>query len=217
MEASHVSVLLQETTALLQPRAGGRYLDGTLGGGGHAEQILINSSPDGQVLGLDWDDMALGIAQPRLARFGSRFIARRVSYAAAQEILADIGWASVHGVVLDLGLSSFQLESAERGFSFRSTARLDMRMDRRLSLDAYDIVNRYSEDRLEKLLRDFGEEPQARRIARAIVNDRMVKPFETTSDLAGLIARIKGRGKREHHPATQTFQALRIAVNGELQ
>lgn len=217
MEASHVAVLIQETIAFLQPRAGGRYLDGTLGGGGHAEQILIESSPDGQVLGLDWDDMALGMAQQRLARFGSRLIARRASYAAAQEILAEIGWASVHGAVLDLGLSSFQLDSVERGFSFRSPARLDMRMDRRQSLDAYEIVNRYSEGQLEKLLRDFGEEPQARRLARAIVNDRTVTPFETTVDLAGLVARVKRRGKRDHHPATQTFQALRIAVNGELE
>jgi 16S rRNA (cytosine1402-N4)-methyltransferase len=217
MEATHVSVLVQETIAFLQPRAGGRYLDGTLGGGGHAEQILIESSPDGQVLGLDWDDMALGMAQQRLVRFGSRLIARRASYAAAAEILAEIGWPSVHGAVLDLGVSSFQLESPERGFSFRSPARLDMRMDRRQSLDAYEIVNRYSNIQLERILRDYGEEPQARRLAKAIVGERTVKPIATTADLAQLVARIKGRGQRDHNPATQTFQALRIAVNRELQ
>ena len=121
------------------------------------------------------------------------------------------------GVVLDLGVSSFQLESVERGFSFRNLARLDMRMDRRQSLDAYEIVNRHSTAQLEKILRDYGEEPQARRLAKAIEGERAVRPIETTADLAQLVARVKGRGQRDHHPATQTFQALRIAVNGELQ
>jgi 16S rRNA (cytosine1402-N4)-methyltransferase len=217
MEAAHVSVLTRETMAFLQPTTGGRYLDGTLGGGGHAEQLLVESSPDGQVLGLDWDDVALDKAQQRLARFGARLIARRASYAAAEEILAEIGWDSVHGVVLDLGVSSFQLESVERGFSFRNLARLDMRMDRRQSLDAYEIINRYSAAQLEKILRDYGEDPQARRLAKAIEGERAVRPIETTADLAQLVARVKGRGLRDHHPATQTFQALRIAVNGELQ
>jgi 16S rRNA (cytosine1402-N4)-methyltransferase len=118
MEAAHVSVLTRETMAFLQPTTGGRYLDGTLGGGGHAEQLLVESSPDGQVLGLDWDDVALDKAQQRLARFGARLIARRASYAAAEEILAEIGWDSVHGVVVDLGVSSFQLNPPS-GFSLK--------------------------------------------------------------------------------------------------
>jgi 16S rRNA (cytosine1402-N4)-methyltransferase len=217
MDAMHVSVLPAEAVAFLQPRAGQRYLDGTLGGGGHTEQILTASSPDGQVLGLDWDDMALEAAQQRLAQFGERLIVRRASYATARPILAEIGWGVVQGVILDLGLSSFQLNAAERGFSFQSTARLDMRMDRRQTLDAYEIVNRYASAQLEELLRRHGEEPQARRLAKAIVDERARRPIETTTDLAQLITRIKGRGARGHHPATQTFQALRIAVNSELQ
>lgn len=216
MEPTHVTVMAREAMAFLQPAPGRRYLDGTLGGGGHTEKILEGSSPDGQVLGLDWDDMALEMAQRRLARFGSRLIARRASYAAAAQNLTEIGWSSVHGALLDLGLSSFQLDSPERGFSFRSEARLDMRMDKRQALDAYEIVNRYSNEALERVLREYGEEPQARRLAKTVVDARAVKPIESTAELVELVIRVKGRGARDHHPATQVFQALRIAVNREL-
>jgi 16S rRNA (cytosine1402-N4)-methyltransferase len=214
---AHVSVLVQEVIEFLRPGLGKRYLDGTLGGGGHSEQILIESHSEGQVLGLDRDDEALAVARERLRRFEGRFIARQASFADAQGILTEIGWNSVDGVVLDLGVSSLQIDSPERGFSFRSTAKLDMRMDRRQSLDAREIVNSFAVKELERILRDYGEEPQARRIAQAIVAGRKQRPLETTAQLVQIIERVKGRGRRDHHPATQVFQALRIAVNRELE
>jgi 16S rRNA (cytosine1402-N4)-methyltransferase len=192
-------------------------VDGTLGGGGHAEQILIQSNPDGQVLGLDWDDEAIAAAQKRLSRFGERLVVQRASFTAAREVLSELGWRSVDGVVLDLGVSSHQLESSERGFSFQARGRLDMRMDRRQSLDAYQIINSFSATELQRIFREYGEEPQARRIAAAIIGARKSKAIETTEELAGIVMRAKGARRREHHPATQTFQALRIAVNQELQ
>ena len=214
---SHVSVLVPELTALLGPRPGKRYLDGTLGGGGHAEPILIESSPDGQVLGLDRDDEALAAAQQRLQRFSSRLIMLQASFADALDILRSVGWYRVDGVVLDLGISSHQVDSLERGFSFRSDAALDMRMDRRQSTDARQILNSSSAGELERIFRDYGEEVHARRIARAIVDRRQTGPLENTGELVRVVERIKGRGRRDHHPATQVFQALRIAVNQELQ
>ena len=201
---------------MLSPGPGKRYLDGTLGGGGHSEPILINSSPDGQVLGLDRDDEALGAARERLRRFDKRLIARQASFAEAFDILGEIGWQHVDGAILDLGISSHQIDSLERGFSFRSDAALDMRMDRRQSIDAREIVNSYAAEDLARIFREYGEEPQARRLARAIVEQRQSRPLQSTGELARLIERIKGRGRREHHPATQVFQALRIAVNQEL-
>jgi 16S rRNA (cytosine1402-N4)-methyltransferase len=213
---AHVSVLVPEVMALLSPGPGKRFLDGTLGGGGHSEQILIDSSPDGQVLGLDRDDEALSAAGERLRRFEGRWITRQASFADAREVLGDIGWQRVDGAILDLGVSSHQIDSAERGFSFRSDVALDMRMDRRQSLDAREVVNSYPAEELARIFRDYGEEPRARRLAQAIVSERRSRPFERTGELAWLIELIKGRGRREHHPATQVFQALRIAVNGEL-
>jgi 16S rRNA (cytosine1402-N4)-methyltransferase len=192
-------------------------LDGTLGGGGHTEQILLQSSPDGEVLGLDLDDEALAAARQRLAGFGNRLLLRRANFAFAKTILSEIGWVAVDGVVLDLGVSSHQLESGERGFSFRTGARLDMRMDRRQSLDAEAIVNTFPVRELERILRQYGEEPQARRIALAIASERKMKAIKTTADLAAIVARVKAGGRRDHHPVTQTFQALRIAVNQELE
>jgi 16S rRNA (cytosine1402-N4)-methyltransferase len=206
-----------EVLQFLRPEPHRRYLDGTLGGGGHAEQILIQSAPDGQLLGLDWDDEAIAAAQERLSRFGKRLIIRQASFAAARQILAQLSWQSIDGVVLDLGVSSHQLESAERGFSFRARGRLDMRMDRRQALDAHQIVNTFSATELQRILYEYGEEPQARRVAAAIVGARRAGPIETTEALAAIIARAKGSHRREHHPATQVFQALRIAVNQELR
>lgn len=213
---AHVSVLLREVVEYLNPKPGKWYLDGTLGGGGHSEQILIESRPDGLVLGLDRDEEALGAARERLQRFGDRLSARQASFAEAGEILAAIGWQAVDGVILDLGISSHQIDSPERGFSFRGDGRLDMRMDRRQELDAQRILHSHSETELERIFRDYGEEPQARRIARALVAERKNQPIETTADLARFIARVKGKRGRDHHPATQVFQALRIAVNQEL-
>ena len=214
---THVSVLLKEAVGFLSPAPGRRYLDGTLGGGGHAEQILLGSSPDGEVLGLDRDDEALAAAEQRLRSFAPRLLTRQASFATAQQILNEIHWEKVDGVVLDLGISSHQVNDAERGFSFRSKARLDMRMDRRQSLDARQIVNTFGAAELEKIFRDFGEEPQARRLAQAIVAERKARSLETTDALAGLVERVKGQGWRDHHPATQIFQALRIAVNEEIR
>lgn len=209
--------MAREVLDFLRPEPRKRYLDGTLGGGGHTEQILMYSSPDGEVLGLDLDDEALAAARQRLTGFGDRLVARRANFAAAKAILSEIGWQLVDGIVLDLGISSYQLESQERGFSFRGGARLDMRMDRRQSLDAYEIVNAFSVAELERILRKYGEEPRARRIALAIGSERKIKAINTTEELAEIVARVKGRGRRDHHPATQTFQALRIAVNQELE
>jgi 16S rRNA (cytosine1402-N4)-methyltransferase len=213
MAFEHVSVLAHEVIEFLKPEPGKRYLDGTLGGGGHSEQILIKSGPDGLVLGLDRDDEALAAAGHRLSHFGARLCARRASFAAAGEILKELNWRSVDGAILDLGVASHHLDTPGRGFSFRLPARLDMRMDRRQRLDAYEIVNRYSAAELERIFRTYGEEPRARRIAAAIVAGR---PIETTVELAALVARAKGGRTGDSHPATQSFQALRIAVNQEL-
>jgi 16S rRNA (cytosine1402-N4)-methyltransferase len=214
---AHAAIMVQEVANLLQPETCRRYLDGTVGGGGHTERILIDSSPEGKVLALDRDDDAVAAAGERLHAFGDRVIVRWGNFSAATEILEEIGWGLVDGVVLDLGVSSHQLESKERGFSFLANARLDMRMDRRQSLDAAAIVNSFSVAELERILRDFGEERQARRIALAVEAERKAKPLETTAQLARLIERIKGSRGRGRHPATQAFQALRIAVNNELQ
>ena len=210
-------MLVREVIECLRPGPGKRYFDGTVGGGGHAEQILIESSPDGQVLAVDRDDTALGETQKRLGRFEGRVIARQASFADAKDILTEIGWNGVDGVILDLGMSSDQIDSPERGFSFRAAARLDMRMDRRQTVDARQIVNSFALEQLERIFRVYGEEPRARRIAQAIVAGRKQHTLETTAQLVQIIERIKGRGRRDHHTATQVFQALRIAVNQELQ
>jgi 16S rRNA (cytosine1402-N4)-methyltransferase len=166
---------------------------------------------------LDRDDEAIAAADERLRRFDRRFVARQASFADAKDILTEIGWNTVDGVVLDLGISSQQIDSPERGFSFRAQARLDMRMDRRQVLDAQEIVNSFSGDELERIFRDYGEESAARRIAQAIVAERRQRSIQTTTELVRIVERVKGRGQRQHHPATQVFQALRIAVNQELR
>jgi 16S rRNA (cytosine1402-N4)-methyltransferase len=217
MAFTHVSVLAREVGEFLRPQPGKRYLDGTLGAGGHAEKILLESSPSGRVLGLDLDEEALAAARARLRAYGERLISRQASFAAAKEILSELGWNSVDGAVLDLGVSSHQLDTPERGFSFRLSGRLDMRMDRRQSLHAFEIINRSSAAELERIFRNYGEEPRARRIAAAIVAARERRPIERTAELAALIAQAKGGRGRERHPATQSFQALRIAVNRELE
>src|SRR5262249_9256177 len=171
MVFTHVSVMAREVIDFLRPEPRKRYLDGTLGGGGHTEQILIQSSPDGQVLGLDLDDEALAAAAERLKGFGNRLVMRQANFTAAWGGFAEIGWQWVDGIVLDLGISSHHVASPERGFSFRGGAQLDMRMDRRQSLDAYQIVNVFSVSELERILREYGEEPQARRIALAIASE----------------------------------------------
>lgn len=217
MKFAHVPVLVREMVYFLKPQPGECYLDGTLGGGGHAEQILLHSSPDGKVLGLDRDEEAIAASRARLDAYRDRLTIRQAGFEQAREVLAELKWYQVDGVVLDLGVSTYQLDHPERGFSFQLNARLDMRMDRRQSLDAYDIVNTFSEAEIQRILRDYGEERQSRRIALAIAASRSKKPIETTAELAEIVIRAKGKPGQGHHPATQTFQALRIAVNRELE
>jgi 16S rRNA (cytosine1402-N4)-methyltransferase len=216
MNFGHTPVLIQESMGLLKPKSGERYLDGTLGGGGHTEQILVRSSPGGRVLGVDWDEDAVTAAQQRLSRFGDRLSIVQANFQQAKAILTDMNWAPIDGVILDLGVSSHQFDSPERGFSFQSSAPLDMRMDRRQRLTAHQIVNTFPEAELARIITEYGEDPKARRIAAMIAAERQERAIETTTDLARIIDRVKGRRNRAHHPATQTFQALRIAVNREL-
>jgi 16S rRNA (cytosine1402-N4)-methyltransferase len=212
MNVPHLSVLYKDIIHALSPRAGGRYIDGTLGAGGHAAGILEASAPDGELLGFDLDPQALAIARERLSGFGERTHIIQASYLEMAEQARSLGWEQVDGIVLDLGLSSMQLDTAERGFSFLQDGPLDMRFDPTLGSSAADLLNSLDEAELADILFRYGEERLSRRIARAIVNHR---PLSTTRQLADLV--LKTIGKRERiHPATRTFQALRIAVNGEL-
>lgn len=212
----HIPVLYDEVLKLLQPVTGGRYIDGTVGAGGHAGGILELSSPDGQLLGFDRDQSAIDVASERLAAYGSRVTLVNASYATMGAVAPGIGFDAVDGILLDLGLSSRQLADAERGFSFIHEGPLDMRFNTSEGESAADLINNLSEEELADIFWRYGEERQSRRIARLVVAHR---PLSTTSDLADLIAgnlgRPAGRAGRRH-PATQVFQALRIAVNDEL-
>jgi 16S rRNA (cytosine1402-N4)-methyltransferase len=213
----HVPVLLEESIAALAPRRGGRYVDGTVGGGGHAEAILERSSPDGRLLGLDLDPAALARARIRLSRFGDRVSLIHSTYVSIETIARWEGFAPVDGILLDLGLSSDQLESSERGFGFRSPGPLDMRFDNRGNRPtAKSLVTTLSAGELTDILFRYGEEPRARPIARAIVESRRRQQIATTSDLASIVERATGHQRGRIHPATKTFQAIRIAVNEEL-
>jgi 16S rRNA (cytosine1402-N4)-methyltransferase len=212
--ASHVPVLYHQVLSALKPRAGGRHIDGTLGLGGHALGILETSSPDGEVLGLDRDQAALELAGARLSKYGKRVHLRHGSFARMQEIAAELDWSAVDGVLLDLGVSSMQLEDPQRGFSFRHDGPLDMRFDATQSLTAAELVNEARQEELVEILTSYGEEPRARRVARAIVAAR---PMSTTLELAEVVSRVAARKRRGLNPATRTFQALRIAVNDELE
>jgi len=214
----HTPVLLDEVMQLLQCRAGGVYVDATVGGGGYSEAILNRSSPDGVLLGVDWDAEALECARERLQGFRQRVILRRANFAMLQETLEEFGLGLVDGIVADLGISSLQLDDPERGFSFLQDGPLDMRMDHRLQQTAADLVNTLSEKRLSELIFSLGEERWARRIARAIVVRRQSQPFARTRELAAMIARVvpKTADTQRIHPATRSFQALRLAVNQEL-
>ncbi|MGH2620886.1 MAG: 16S rRNA (cytosine(1402)-N(4))-methyltransferase RsmH [Anaerolineales bacterium] len=209
----HTPVLYQQVLSALDPQPGCRIIDGTIGAGGHAEGVLERSAPSGQLLGLDRDPVALPLALQRLERFGSRLQLRQGSFRDLSAHAAAVGWQAVDGVLLDLGLSSMQLADPRRGFSFQAEGRLDMRFDPGEELDAAELVNRLPESELASVIARYGEDPQARRIARAIV---AVRPLQTTTQLAQVVARaVRSRGGRTH-PATRTFQALRIAVNEEL-
>lgn len=209
----HVSVLFQPVIDALAPRDGGRYIDGTLGAGGHAAGILDASSPSGRLLGLDADPAALKIASVNLARFGERALLAHSNYDRLQDVAAAHGFFPADGIVLDLGLSSIQLADAQRGFSFQSGGALDMRMNPDEETTAADLVNALDEKSLADLIFEYGEERASRRIARAIVRAR---PIHTAVELAQVIEQAMGRRGRLH-PATRTFQALRIATNRELE
>jgi len=210
----HRPVLYQEIIHALRPRQGGHYVDATLGAGGHAQGILRASQPDGSLLGLDVDPEALAIARQRLAPFGVRAILVRASYTTMVEQLQALSWEQVDGVVLDLGVSSMQLESTERGFSFKYDAPLDMRFDPENPESAAYLVNTLPEAELADLISRYGEEHKARRVAHAIVQAR---PIGTTRQLSQVVASVTSGGRPGIDPATRTFQALRIAVNRELE
>ena len=209
----HIPVLYQEVLDLLKPVPGGLYLDGTLGAGGHARGVLKASSPDGKVVGLDRDPHALEIAKQNLAEFGERVIYINDSYRNFQSHLNNLNWQCVDGILLDLGISSMQLDKPERGFSFREDGPLDMRFDPDQPLTAADLVNEWTREELAEILFTYGEEKLARKIADAIIANR---PLVGTKDLAEIVKKVARNPKSKIHPATRTFQALRIAVNQEL-
>jgi len=209
---AHIPVLYHEVLAGLQPHPGGKYIDGTLGAGGHAAGILRQSAPDGQLLGLDLDPAALAVARQSLAPFGARAIVRQATYV-AMAAQAE-GFAPVDGILLDLGLSSLQLADPARGFAFQTDGPLDMRFSPRQKLTAAEIVNDWPLDELADILWRYGEERQSRKLAQAI---GAARPILTTGRLADVVAATAGGRREKIHPATRVFQALRIAVNGELE
>lgn len=219
MEFKHTSVLLEETIENLNIKPQGIYLDGTLGGGGHAYEVAGRLTGTGRLIGIDQDEDAIAAAGKRLEPYRERVTLIRDNYANAVERLAGNGVYGVDGIVLDLGVSSYQLDNEERGFSYRHDAPLDMRMDRRQVLSAKKIINEYSETELTRILRDYGEEKFAKNIAKHIVAAREDKPLETTGELNEIIraavpAKMRATGG---HPSKRTFQAIRIACNRELE
>ncbi|MCM1045335.1 MAG: 16S rRNA (cytosine(1402)-N(4))-methyltransferase RsmH [Candidatus Gastranaerophilales bacterium] len=217
MEFKHCSVLLTETINELHIRPDGIYLDGTLGGGGHAYEVCKRLK-GGHFYGIDQDDAAIEAAGERLSLFGENVSILRGNYCNARTLLRERGVSEVDGIVLDLGVSSYQLDTEERGFSYRFCAPLDMRMDRRQSLTAREIVNEYPERELFRVIRDYGEEPFAKNIAKHIVRARADKPIETTFELNDLIkAAIPAKMRQNGHPSKRTFQAIRIECNAELE
>ncbi len=204
---------MAEVLTALRPTAGGRYVDGTLGGAGHAAAILAASAPTGWLYGCDQDGAALEATGVRLAEFAGRFEIRRRNFSELDEWIPA---GSCDGVLLDLGVSSPQLDLAERGFSFQNDGPLDMRMDVRQPMTAAKLVNTAGAEELAKIFWEYGDECESRRFARAMVHDREQQPFTTTGQLAELIERLSPRRGRKAHPATRVFQALRVAVNDEL-
>ena len=219
MTFRHVSVLLPETIEGLNIRPDGIYADGTLGGGGHASEVAARLTEGGRLIGIDQDADAIAAAGERLKPFGDRVTIVRDNYVNMKQVLADLGIEAVDGICLDLGVSSYQLDTAERGFSYMEDAPLDMRMDRREDRTAADLVNECTEQELFRIIRDYGEDRFAKNIAKHIVKARERRPIRTTGELADIIRgaipmKIQVTGG---HPAMRTFQALRIALNRELQ
>lgn len=218
MEFRHKSVLLEESIDALQIKPDGIYVDGTLGGGGHSYEICTHLSDKGRLIGIDQDEAAIEAATGRLERFKDRVTIVRSNYCNMKRELGRLGITSVDGVILDLGVSSYQLDEASRGFTYREDAPLDMRMDQRQTLSAREVVNEYSEMELYHIIRDYGEEKFAKNIAKHIVSARNQKALETTGELihvikAAIPAKVRAVGG---HPAKRTFQAIRIEVNREL-
>ena len=218
MEFKHKSVLLNETIDGLNIKPDGIYVDGTLGGGGHAYEVCRRLGEKGSIVGIDQDAAAIETASARLKDFGEKVTIVRSNYCDMKSKLHELGIDKVDGIVLDLGVSSYQLDTAERGFSYREDAPLDMRMDTRQKMTARDIVNDYTEADLYRVIRDYGEDKFAKNIAKHIVQARAVKPVETTAELSEIIrASIPMKfQKKSGHPAKRTFQAIRIELNREL-
>ena len=219
MGFEHKSVLLDETIEALDIRPDGIYVDGTLGGGGHSYEICRRLSDKGRLIGIDQDAAAIEAAKKRLGEFGDKVTVIRSNYCDMRKELAAMGIAAVDGIVLDLGVSSYQLDTADRGFTYREDAPLDMRMDQRQEMTARDIVNEYSETELYRIIRDYGEDKFAKNIAKHIVSARQNKEIETTGELIQIIKaaipmKIRAVGG---HPAKKTFQAIRIELNRELE
>ena len=219
MTFEHKSVLLHETVDSLNIRPDGIYVDGTLGGGGHASLVCSRLGENGRLIGIDQDADAIAAATERLKPYGGRVTIVRNNYENIDTVLAELGIPGVDGIYLDLGVSSYQLDTAERGFTYREDAPLDMRMDQRNAETAADIVNGYSEMELYRIIRDYGEDRFAKNIAKHIVRARQEKPLETTGELievikAAIPAKIRATGG---HPAKRTFQAIRIELNKELE
>ncbi len=217
-EFRHISVLLQESVDLLEVNPCGTYVDGTLGGGGHAELVCSKLQKDATFVGIDRDMTAIRAASERLSKFGNTVKIVHSNFADVKKVLEDLGIEKIDGAILDLGVSSPQLDTAERGFSYNMDARLDMRMNREDSLSAFEVVNEYSEKELARIIFDYGEERFAKQIARAIVTAREQNVIETTFQLSEIIksaipAKLRFADK---HPAKRTFQAIRIEVNNEL-
>ena len=217
MEFSHIPVLLNEVLEGLDIKPGGTYVDGTVGGGGHSSEIAKRLEENGKLYCFDQDDEALAAATDRLKTYGSKVTLIKNNFENAVSDLTQRGIAGADGILLDLGVSSYQLDNAERGFSYRYDAPLDMRMDKGNPISAYTIINEYSETEIFHIIRDYGEEKFAKNIAKKIVQARQEKPVETTFELNELIrAAIPARMRQDGHPSKRSFQAIRIACNREL-
>ena len=218
MEFHHISVLLRESVDRLEVKTDGVYVDGTLGGGGHASMICQRLDKDGMLIGIDRDTAALAASKERLQKYECKRHFIHQNFFEIKSVLCELGIEQIDGAILDLGVSSPQLDDGERGFSYRKEARLDMRMNREAMLDAHFVVNNYDENRLANIIFKYGEERYSRRIAAAIVRAREKSPIETTVQLAEIIkhALPASAGYGDKHPAKRTFQAIRIEVNGEL-
>ena len=218
-EFRHIPVLLDETLTLLAPERGGTFVDGTLGGGGHAEAVLARLPESGKLIGIDRDWEAVRAAEERLTAYGERFTALHGNFFEMKQLLAEANVTEVNGILLDLGVSSYQLDTQERGFSYKIDAPLDMRMDQGAPLSAYDVVNGYAPEEIARVLWEYGEERFSRRIADFIARARAERPIETTVELADIVRQaIPAKFRNEpQHPARRTFQAIRIEVNSELR